>query len=130
LPSVAVDWRSRLLEIVDGSEPWCLVMGDLDRPAFMQPPVAERNLKGWSEPVSFPDELDVLVTARNHDLKSSRTTAPRPEHWAYSPITLQTSGGFDGRMNYGVARMNGGYGNRLSIAAARDPNWVPVGHGT
>jgi CRISPR system Cascade subunit CasA len=50
-------------------------------------------------------------------------TAPRPEHWAYSLVTLQTSGGFDGRMNYGVARMNGGYGNRPSIAAARDPGW-------
>ncbi len=123
LLSAAADWRSRLREIAGGDDPWCLVTDDLDRPAFMQPPVPERNLKGWSEPVSFPDELDVLVTAKNHDLKSNRMTAPRPEHWAYSMVTLQTSGGFDGRMNYGVARMNGGYGNRPSIAAARDPGW-------
>ncbi len=123
LPSAADDWRSRLLEVAGGDDPWCLVTDDLDHPAFMQPPVPERSLKGWSDPVSFPDELDVLVTAKNHDLKSNRMTAPRPEHWAYSLVTLQTSGGFDGRMNYGVARMNGGYGNRPSIAAARDPGW-------
>ena len=123
LPADADDWRSKLLEIAGGDEPWCLMTDDLDLPAFMQPPVPERSLKGWSDPVSFPDELDVLVTAKNHDLKSNRMTAPRPEHWAYSLVTLQTSGGFDGRMNYGVARMNGGYGNRPSIAAARDPGW-------
>ena len=121
LPSAAADWRSRLLEIVGGDDPWCLVTDDLNRPAFMQPPVPERSLKGWSDPVLFPDELDVLVTAKNHDLKSNRMTVPRPEHWAYALITLQTSGGYHGRMNYGVARMNGGNSNRPSIAAARDP---------
>src|SRR5579863_4059522 len=68
LLSTAADWRSWLRDIAGGDDPWCLVTDDLDRPAFMQPPVPERNLKGWSEPVSFPDELDVLVTAKNHDL--------------------------------------------------------------
>jgi CRISPR system Cascade subunit CasA len=54
LPSAAADWRSMLLEIAGGDDPWCLVTDDLDRPAFMQAPVPEGNLKGWSDPVSFP----------------------------------------------------------------------------
>jgi len=123
LPTDAPAWCSRLLEIAGGDDPWCLVTDDLDHPAFMQPPVPESTLKGWSDPLSFPDELDVLVTAKNHDLKANRMTAPRPEHWAYSLIALQTSAGYHGRMNYGVARMNGGISNRPSIAAARNAEW-------
>jgi CRISPR system Cascade subunit CasA len=114
------DWRAMLLALSGGTaEPWCLIVNDLAEPAFMQPPVPERSLKGWAE-ILAPDAIDILVTARNHDVKSARIAAPAPEHWVYALVTVQTMAGFDGRMNYGIARMNGGYGNRPCVAAARD----------
>jgi CRISPR system Cascade subunit CasA len=114
------DWCAMLLALSGGAaEPWCLIVDDLAKPAFMQPPVPERSLKGWSE-ILVPDAIDILVTARNHDVKSARIVAPAPEHWVYALVTVQTMAGFDGRMNYGIARMNGGYGNRACVAAARD----------
>lgn len=114
------DWCAMLLVLSAGAaEPWCLIVDDLAKPAFMQPPVPERSLKGWAE-ILAPDEMDILVTARNHDVKSARIAAPALEHWAYALVTVQTMAGFDGRMNYGIARMNGGYGNRPCVAAARD----------
>ena len=41
------------------------------RPAFMQPPAraAERE-KDFKSVVSTPDDLDMLVTSKNHDIKS------------------------------------------------------------
>ncbi len=114
------DWRAMLLALSGGAaEPWCLIVNDLAKPAFMQPPVPERSLKEWAE-ILAPDAIDILVTARNHDMKSARIAAPAPEHWVYALVTVQTMAGFDGRMNYGIARMNGGYGNRPCVAAARD----------
>ncbi len=99
--------------------PWSLVVADLAKPAFMQPPVPEGTLEEWT-PVTFPDEIDILVTARNHDVKSSRIEAPRPEHWIYALVTVQTMAGFDGRTKYGIARMNSGYGNRPCLSASSD----------
>jgi CRISPR system Cascade subunit CasA len=117
-------WRTMLLGLTGGDDaPWCLVVGDLSKPAFMQPPVPERTLNGWSETAS-PDEIDILVTARNHDVKSSRIAAPSPEHWIYALVTLQTMSGYDGRKNYGIARMNGAHGNRPCVAAS--PNLLPA----
>jgi CRISPR system Cascade subunit CasA len=49
--------------------PWCLI-APLDRPALLQPPVLEGSLNGFSL-IATPDELDMLVTSSNHDLKSS-----------------------------------------------------------
>ena len=116
----ASEWRALLNALSSGAaEPWCLVVSDLAKPGFMQPPVPEHSLKGWTE-ILTPDAIDILVTARNHDVKSTRIVAPAPEHWVYALVTVQTMAGFDGRMNYGIARMNGGYGNRPSVAAARD----------
>lgn len=113
-------WRIMLLCLTENDDaPWCLVVDDLSKPAFMQPPVPERSLSGWT-PVASPDEIDILVTARNHDVKLSRIAAPSPEHWVYALVTLQTMAGFDGQKNYGIARMNGGYSNRPCVAATPD----------
>lgn len=110
-------WREGLRELAGSSEAWHLVVPDLSRPAFMQPPVPEGSLRTFSME-AFPDDLDVLVTAKNHDVKRSRFARADAEHWALLLVSVQTSQGFSGRGNYGVARMNGGFGNRPMVAYA------------
>ena len=115
-PADENDWRELIRGLTGGTdEPFCLVTDDLSKPAFMQPPVPEGNLKKYKNEVVTPDQLDMLVTAKNHDLKAFRVASPLPEHWVYALVTLQTMEGFSGRANYGIARMNSGYGNRPCV---------------
>ena len=102
-------------------EPWRMVVEDRARPAFLQPP-APVNLK-W-QPVPTPDALDLLITARNHDVKQSIARDAAMEDWLLALVSLQTSAGFDGRGNYGIARMNGGSSSRpmLGLAPAQYKN--------
>lgn len=112
-------WRKLLLALTEGSsEPWCLVVGDLSKPAFLQPPVPEKTLEDYKPPVLRPDEIDVLVTSKNHDVKAARVGSPRPEHWVYALVSLQTMEGYSGKTKYGIARMNGGFASRAGIGLA------------
>ncbi len=111
-------WRELLLALTKRREPWCLVVEDLAEPAFMQPPVPEGTLEGFKDAQRFPDEIDVLVTSKNHDVKAARIAAPRPEHWAYALVTLQTMEGVMGAKTYGIVRMNSGAGSRPVIGFA------------
>lgn len=109
-------WKGFLWSLTQKhDEPWCLYVSDLEKPAFMQPPVPEKSLNSF-ESCTFPDEIDVLVTAKNHDVKATRIQKPKPEHWVYALLTLQTMQGFLGAGNYGIARMNGGFASRPSVA--------------
>jgi CRISPR system Cascade subunit CasA len=99
-------------------EPWCLVVEDLAKPAFMQPPVPEVSWAPLNKRETTPDALDVLVTSKNHDLKAARIEDARPEHWLFALIILQTCEGFLGRGNYGISRMNGGFASRPFVGAS------------
>ncbi|HEX7119849.1 MAG TPA: type I-E CRISPR-associated protein Cse1/CasA [Longimicrobiales bacterium] len=124
LPEAA--WAERLLALTAGAaEPWSLVVPGLDRPAFLQPPVPEGTLDGFKNRIEHPDALDVLVTTKLHDVKSARIAEPDPEHWVYALVSLQTMQGFSGRDNYGVVRMNGGFGNRPCVAYTPSLSWGP-----
>lgn len=113
LPVDPVAWKQLLVALVDEEpEAFCLVVDDLSKPAFFQPPVPEGTLEKFRAVGTCADDLDMLVTAGNHYLKQSRMRTPRPEHFAYALCNLQTMEGFSGRQNYGVARMNGGLSNR------------------
>lgn len=128
LPDRPDRWRQMLLDLTDGDEaPWSLVVGDPARPAFLQPPVPEASLEqaGFQADVETPDELDMLVTSRNHDLKKCRIAHPRPEHWLFSLLTLQTMEGYSGSRNYGIVRMNGGYGSRPLVGMTPELGWSP-----
>jgi CRISPR system Cascade subunit CasA len=117
------DWRSLLLDLTDGAhEPWCLVVEDLGRPAFFQPPVPEGSIERWSA-VHHPDSLDVLVTAKAHDVKTELIAPDDFEAWIYALTTLQTMQGYPGRGYNRIARMKGGYGSRprVGLAAASLP---------
>ena len=115
LPDDAAEWTDLLRGLTpnhpdDG--PWRLVVEDHSEPAFLQPP-APAGLN-WSR-VPTPDALDLLVTARNHDLKQSVARDVEPEDWLFALVSLQTCAGIDGRKTYGIARMNGGYSSRLML---------------
>ncbi len=112
LPDEAEEWTDLLRGLTPNhpdDEPWCLVVDDHAKPAFLQPPVPA-GLK-WSS-VLTPDALDLLITARNHDLKQSIARDVEPEDWLFALVSLQTFAGYDGKGNYGIARMNGGSSSR------------------
>lgn len=100
-------------------EPWQLVVDDITKPAFMQPPArSEEREKDYKNSVASPDELDMLVTSKNHDLKSIVATRADTDDWIFALITLQTMEGFGGAGNYGISRMNGGLGSRPAFTLA------------
>ncbi len=100
-------------------EPWHLVVDDITRPAFMQPPArSKEGEKDYKDAISTPDELDMLVTSKNHDLKSAVAVHASFDDWIFALSTLQTMEGFGGAGNYGISRMNGGLGNRPAFALA------------
>lgn len=102
-------------------EPWHLVVDDITKPAFMQPSVrSEERLSDYKSVVATPDELDMLVTSKNHDLKSAVAVRSAADHWIFALITLQTMEGFSGAGNYGVSRMNGGMSSRPAFSITRN----------
>lgn len=113
----AEQWRHLIRSLTPrwtDDAPWRLVVDDLTKPAFLQPPVPEGRLEGWGVE-AHPDDLDVLVTSKNHGVKQGQGAGAAPAAWVASEISLQTTGGFLGAGNYGVARMNGGFATRPGI---------------
>lgn len=103
LRGLATDWPK--------DEPWCLV-APADAPAFLQSAAPGGDLGSYGTSIATPDELDPLVTAKNHDLKAARMRAATPEEWLFALVNLQTTEGVMGAGKYGIMRMNGGYGSR------------------
>ncbi len=87
------------------------------RPALLQPPVPD-GFAGLKKLTTTPDGLDMLVTAKNHDLKQAVMAEAAPEDWLFALLTLQTMEGFLGAGNYGISRMNGGFANRAALGIA------------
>lgn len=120
----AEEWRVALRALTPGfadDEPWRLVVDDWTLPAFLQPPcTAASERAAYKREYASADALDVLVTSKNHDQKAERMRAASAEEWLYALVTLQTTEGFLGAGNYGIARMNGGFASRpvLRCAAA------------
>ena len=116
LPEDAADWSANLRKLTEDcadDAPWRLFVEEPGQPAFLQPP-DPGGLK-WSS-VATPDKLDLLITSRNHDLKQTIARQAAEEDWVFALVSLQTSGGYDGRGNCGVARMNGGSSSRPMVA--------------
>ena len=106
-------------------DPWCLVTPPRC-PALLQAPVPETVLRTYEKEykhlVLAPDALDMLATAKNHDLKAERMRHAAPEDWLFALVSLQTQEGVMGRGNYGIARMNSGWGKRRSGATNIEAN--------
>lgn len=100
--------------------PWRLVVSDWTKPAFLQPPVpADMNLPDGP---STPDGLDMLITARNHDVKWEICSHSEPDDWIFALVARQTGEGYGGSGYYGISRMNGGSSSRpfLGLAPTTD----------
>lgn len=112
-------WREGLLNLAgkSGKAAWQLIQEDITQAAFMQPPLP-KDAKATSE-VAAADQLDVLQTAKNHDVKRTRAAFSSIDTWVYSLISLQTMSGFLGRGNQGISRMNSGFGNRAIVELLR-----------
>jgi CRISPR system Cascade subunit CasA len=123
-PDDEAAWRDRLLALTpdhpDGVA-WALVSPP-DRPAFLQPPVPGGSLAGFKT-VGTPGRLDMLVTAKNHDVKADGLMGGRLEHWILALVSLQTQEGFLGAGNYGISRMNGGFASRPGLGV--EPGFGP-----
>ena len=119
LPTTEAEWvkvlRGLTPEFPD-DEPWCLVVDDWSKPAFLQPPVPAGII--LKTEISTPDALDLLITSRNHDLKQRIASRAEPQDWVLSLISLQTGEGYGGAGNQGIARMNGGSSSRPLVGLA------------
>ena len=79
IPTKSEQWRKMLIDLAEGSEAaWHLVVDDPSKPAFMQSPIPEGSLDeaGYSSDIQTPDDLDMLVTSKNHDVKGNRILHP------------------------------------------------------
>ncbi len=115
-PDIWTDLIRALTADFPDDEPWQLVVNDITKPAFIQPPASfEDKLAEYKDGIETPDELDMLVMAKNHDVKRFSAGLGQIDDWIYSLITLQTMDGNPGR-NPGIARMNGAYGNRPAFS--------------
>ncbi|WP_210245846.1 hypothetical protein [Rhizobium straminoryzae] len=97
-------------------EPWCLVVEDWSKPAFLQPAVPEGVKLG--NDVETADGLDLLITSRNHDLKQRMARNASPQDWLFALVSLQTGEGYGGAGNQGIVRMNGGSSSRAMLSLA------------
>ncbi len=121
-PDDATEWRRIIRALTPewhDDEPWQLVVDDITTPAFMQPPAsAASKLADYKNTLATPDELDMLATAKNHDLKSTVASEASVDAWLFALITLQTMQGYGGVGNFGIARMNGGNSSRPMFTLA------------
>lgn len=119
----AAAWTAALATLGETATAWQLVVDDLAQPAFFQPPVPEGTLAKFKRQSASPEILEVLIAAKNHDIKADRFGVAETEHWAFALLTLQTMEGFLGRDNYGIARMNGGSSSRSETGLSSGLAW-------
>ena len=146
-PTSAAEWAVLIHGLTpewQDDEPWQLVVDDITKPAFMQPPARSATVeieygtkpaKRGKQTIRVPDEdkiirsadgLDMLVTSKNHDLKASVVSLADMDDWIFALVTLQTTEGYGGARNYGVSRMPSGYGNRSAFSIT--PSARPGSH--
>jgi len=135
LPLDAAYWRDGLLDLAEGQESaWHLLIEDVTQPAFMQHPWTSWAAEAKKYRVTLsrgqivvdpkaitPDELDVLITAKNHDVKKARAGNDL-EAWLYALLTLQTLSPYGGKKTFGITRMNSGSASRPIVAWASSLN--------
>ena len=122
-PGEDAAWRELLLALTSGEpEAWKLVVEDWSKPTLLQPPVVTAANRGdHKNRLPIPDALDMLITAKNHDVKKERIVQATEEDWLFALVTLQTTEGFLGAGNYGISRMNGGFASRMSLGVRPHP---------
>ena len=123
VPTEINQWRDLLESLTRDEfpeqEPWHLVVPDYDKPAFLQPPTAYDKAKI----ICAPDEMDLTVGSKRHDVKDGRIRHATADYWLYALIACQTASGFGGAKLYGISRMNSGFGNRHGFSMTPNTRW-------
>lgn len=122
LPEEAETWAGLLHGLTPDfpeDEPWHLIVEDRSKPAFMQPGEPE-GLRYTGE-ATAPDQLDMLITSKNHDLKQAVADQAELDEWLFALVSLQTGEGYNGSGNQGIARMNGGSSSRVCMSVTPLP---------
>ena len=127
-PQDAESWKRILRDITSerfpDDEPWHLCVEDITKPAFLQPPASsEGKLSEFKSEVVTPDEFDLPVGSKHHDIRDTSLRFAFPEHWLYALVSTQTGAGFDGAGNYGISRMNGGLSTRHGFSISPADRW-------
>lgn len=118
LSTDATRWRELLSGLTSefpGDEPWQLLVDDVTKPAFMQCPCEAVEAAQYTGLSSSPQELDVLVASKSHDIKPGKLGGFGAEHlelWVYALVSLHGDAAYMGAGNYGSMRKNGGYATR------------------
>ena len=125
LPTEVDEWHSLIAALTPGcvATAWSLAVSDPTKPAFLQPPTT--CIGSFEECAHTPDMLDIPVTAKNHDRKQAQAIGGAPHYWLYALLTLQTTQGYSGRGNFGIARMNGSLSSRVLVDRRPGPRWGP-----
>lgn len=106
-PVTTAEWGAALRALAP-ADAWDLIGEEDDRPAFLQPPVSGPYI----DPNRSASALDMLVTSKNHRVKSGGAVNAEPDVWLLALVTQQTMGGRSGPKNEGISRMNSGAGSR------------------
>ena len=105
-------------------EPWQLVMDDITKPAFMQPPASSPDrLADFKNAVATPDELDIISVSRNHSVKNGIVQDGAIDDWLFALIDVQTMDGRPGNGYYGISRMNSNDGSRTAFSLTPSLRW-------
>ncbi len=130
IPEDEETWRDLLRGLTagfPGDEPWHLAIEDVAKPAFLQAPLAGEAAESLKHREECHDDIDIIVTSRNHAIKRSRNVKGRPDDWMFTLIAYQTLAKYAGKGNYGVARMSSGYSARpfvgLTTSLRPGPHW-------
>ena len=120
LPQDPRKWRELIRGLTPkfpDDEPWQLVVDDITKPAFLQPPASSKEFEADFKFLSeAPDELDILESSKNHDLKASIARRSDCDDWIAALITVQTQGGRGDRYYQGASRMKGGGYSRTAFS--------------
>ena len=123
-PRSAEKWRSLLRGLTSrfgNDEPWNLLVENTATPAFMQCPTP-KGINTYRTRVTTPDDLDILATSKNHDVKQAIAIENRPEDWIFALIDLQTMGNYTkagkDAFYYGTIRKNGHHSTRPCLGLA------------
>ncbi len=144
LPSDADEWAALIRGLTldyPEDEPWQLLVDDITKPGFMQPPASSKDkekelgtksIKRKGQYIKVPDEekicrspdeLDIISTSRNHDVKTGSTYESEVDSWIFSLINVQTMDGRPGSGYYGVSRMNSNDGSRTAFSLTPSLRW-------
>lgn len=86
------------------------------KPKKAPPKKVPSTMVEWKDDLLYcPDQVDVLVLAKNHDVKDGRVISGDPQKWAFALTCLQTTASYHGVGNFGCSRINGGASSRCSI---------------